>query len=340
MLTRGSSVFTPVFSSRLSPVFARYVDLKRALGRRFDLPSRTLQSLDRFLHDQSTKYPDLNAAAFQAWCHTHEHVASGVRRVRMLEVCSFCLYRRRTESQCFVPDASSFPAYHQRLKPYIFSEADVASLLGAASCLKRYPSSPLRPEVIRLAIALLFTTGMRRGELLGLTLGDYDRRESTLHIRETKFYKSRLLPINASIADEMDRCLRARAQRKLPVSSDTALMWNASWGGGAYSGTSLRNALRPLLQKCGIVTSKGKLPRIHDFRHSFAVNALLRWYRAGADVEAKLPLLATYLGHGSAVSTHYYLHFIEPLRTAASKRFADHYGELVSPLPRSTRRRG
>jgi len=149
-----------------------------------------------------------------------------------------------------------------------------------------------------------------------------------------------LLPINASIADEMDRCLRARAQRKLPVSSDTALMWNASWGGGAYSGTSLRNALRPLLQKSGIVTSKGKLPRIHDFRHSFAVNALLRWYRAGADVEAKLPLLATYLGHGSAVSTHYYLHFIEPLRTAASKRFADHYGELVSPLPRSTRRRG
>ena len=99
-------------------------------------------------------------------------------------------------------------------------------------------------------------------------------------------------------------------------------------------------ALQPLLQKCGIVTPKGKLPRIHDFRHSFAVNALLRWYRAGADVEAKLPLLATYLGHGSAVSTHYYLHFIEPLRTAASERFAEHYGELVSPLPQPARRRG
>ena len=97
--------------------------------------------------------------------------------------------------------------------------------------------------------------------------------------------------------------------------------------------------LRPLLQKCGILTPKGKLPRIHDFRHSFAVNALLRWYRAGADVEAKLPLLATYLGHGSAVSTHYYLHFIEPLRTAASERFANHYGELVSPLPQPARRR-
>ncbi len=138
----------------------------------------------------------------------------------------------------------------------------------------------------------------------------------------------------------MNRCLHARAQRKLAVSSDTALIWNASRGGRAYSGTSLQLSLRPLLQECGIVTSKGRLPRIHDLRHSFAVNALLRWYRAGADVEAKLPLLATYLGHGSAVSTHYYLHFIEPLRTAASERFADHYGELVSPLPKSARRRG
>ena len=137
-----------------------------------------------------------------------------------------------------------------------------------------------------------------------------------------------------------DRYLRTRNQRKLPFPPDTALIWNATRGGRAYSGTSLQRCLRPLLQKCGIVTAKGRLPRIHDFRHSFAVNALLRWYRAGADVEAKLPLLATYLGHGSAVSTHYYLHFIEPLRTAASERFAKHYGELVVSAAAAGRRRG
>ncbi len=236
----------------------------------------------------------------------------------MLEVRAFCLYRRRTEPLCFVPDLSSFPFYHQRLKPYIFSQADVAKLLCAAEGLERKSVSPLRPEAIRLAIILLFTTGIRRGELLGLTLGDYDRRESTLLIRETKFYKSRLLPINDGIADEIDRYLHTRAQYKLPVSSDVALIWNASRGGRAYSGTSLRRCLQPLLQKCGILTPKGKPPRIHDFRHSFAVNAL---------------------GHGSAVSTHYYLHFIEPLRTAASERFANHYGELVSPPPQPVRRR-
>jgi integrase len=333
---RKVSVFTPVFSSILAPVFRRYVDLKRALGRGFNAPSRTLQSLDRFLHEQ--RATDLDPASFRAWCRTHEHVASGVRRVRMLEVRAFCLYRRRTEPQCFVPDLSSFPSYHQRLKPYIFSESDILKLLRAASGLERKPVSPLRPEVIRLAVILLFTTGMRRGELLGLTLGDYDRRESTLLIRETKFYKSRLLPINCSIADEINHYLLVRAQHKLLVSSETALIWNAFGGGRAYSGTGLQCCLQPLLQKCGIRAPNGKLPRIQDFRHSFAVNALLRWYRAGADVEAKLPLLATYLGHGSAVSTHYYLHFIEPLRTAASERFANHYGELISALPQTERR--
>jgi integrase/recombinase XerD len=192
--------------------------------------------------------------------------------------------------------------------------------------------------VIRLAIILLFTTGIRRGELLGLTLGDYDPRESTLLIRETKFYKSLLLPINGGLVDEINHYLRVRAHHKLPVSLETAFIWNVFRGGRAYSGTCLRHCLRPLLQKCGIRAPNGKLPRIHDFRHSFAVNALVRWYRAGADMEAKLPMLATYLGHGSAVSSHYYLHFIEPLRIAASERFANHYGQLISPSPQAKRR--
>jgi integrase/recombinase XerD len=321
------------FSSRLAAAFARYVDLKQALGQRFYNPTRTLRSLDRFLHDRATEYANLNAPAFQAWCQTQEHLASGERRDRMRQVYHFCLYRRRTEPRCFVPDPVLFPKPHQRLQPYIFSEQEVAMLLGAASGLKRVSWSPLRPEAVRLAIVLLFTTGIRRGELLRLTLGDYDRQNATLLIRESKFHKSRLLPLNSDIAEEMDRYLHAQRKRKLPVSSDTALIGNAAKGGRAYSGTNLALCLRPLLQQCSIFTPKGRLPRIHDFRFSFAVNALLRWYREGADVGAKLPLLATYMGHVSAVSTHYYLHWVEPLRTAASERFARHYGELVVPVP-------
>ena len=125
------------FSSRLAAAFAQYVDLKQALGQRFYNPTRTLRSLDRFLFDQANEYPDLNAPAFQAWCQTLEHLASGERRDRMRQVYHFCLYRRRTEPRCFVPDAALFPKPHQRLQPYIFSAQEVAVLLRAASGLKR-----------------------------------------------------------------------------------------------------------------------------------------------------------------------------------------------------------
>ena len=324
---------TAMFSSRLAPPLKRYVDLKRALGQRFNPQTRTLQSLDQFLQAHATKFPDLNGAAFRDWCQTQEHVAAGVRRVRMQQVYNFCLYRRRTEPQCFVPDPTLFPKPHQRLQPYIFSEPEIAKLLRAASGLRRVPSSSLRPEVIRVAIVLLFTTGIRRGELLRMTLGDYNRRDAILLIRETKFYKTRLLPLNNDIAEEVERYLDIRAKRKLPVSSDTALIGNAVTSGRPYCGTNLGRCLEPLFRQCSIFTPKGRLPRIHDFRHSFAVNTLLRWYREGAEVAAKLPLLAAYMGHASVVSTHYYLHWIEPLQTTASERFARHYGELVVPVP-------
>lgn len=319
----------PIFSSGLATVLQRYVGMKRALGRQFDSATRTLQSLDRLLAKKG--YTDLNSTAFNDWCKAQEHLASGVRRVRMLEVHALCLYRRRTEPECFLPDPQAFPPYHQRLRPHIFTESEIARLLNAASGMKSNPSTPLRPELTRLAIVLLFTTGIRRGELLNLTEGDYNRHEATLHIRRTKFYKSRLLPIHEGIVSEIEQYFAARAKLKLLSSATTPLMWNARQGGRAYTGTGIFYCIKPLLHQCGIKAASGLSPRIHDFRHSFAVNALLRWYRAGADVDAKLPLLATYLGHGSALSTHHYLHFIEPMRAAASERFAKLYGSLIVP---------
>lgn len=319
----------PLFSSRLAPVLERYVEMKRALGRKFESATHVLQSLDRLLSKGG--FSDLNGSAFDLWCREQQHLASGVRRVRMLEVHAFCLYRRRTEPESFLPDSHTFPPYHQRIRPHIFTESAIARLLNAASLLDRRPSTPLRPELTRLAIVLLFTTGIRRGELLNLVEGDYNRQEATLHIRATKFYKARLLPVHEGIAQEIESYLSARARLKLPSSPNTPLMWNATHGGRAYTGTGISYCIKPLLVQCGIKNARGLSPRIHDFRHSFAVNALLRWYRAGADVDAKLPLLATYMGHGSAISTHHYLHFIEPMRAAASERFGKLYGSLIVP---------
>jgi len=250
------------FSSNLATALQRYVGMKRALGRQFDSATQVLGSLDSLL--AKDRYPDLDATAFNAWCKTQAHLASGVRRVRMLEVHAFCLYRRRTEPDCFVPDPQTFPAYHQRIRPYIFTESEIIRLLNAASRLNSNPSTPLRPELTRLAIVLLFTTGIRRGELLNLTERDYDRQDATLHIRATKFYKSRLLPIHEGIANEIGTYLSVRTKLKLPSSPTMPLIWNAIRGGRAYTGTGLSYCIKPLLQQCGIKTANGLTPRIHD----------------------------------------------------------------------------
>lgn len=321
----------PLFSSALAAVFRRYVDLKRALGREFSVQRRVLHSLDRFLSDPTNNSRDLTPRAFQQWCDIQGDLTSGVRRFRMQTIYNFCLYRRRTEPHCFVPVPSLFPLPHQKIKPYIVSESDAAELLAACSCLRRISTSPLRAEVIHLAVALLYTTGMRRGELLRLTMNDYDSKEGTLLIREAKFHKSRVLPIHQDMINEIDRYLRLRRKHHLSMSPETPLIWNGRGGGRQYSATGLRGNLKILLNKCNIRTAQGRLPRIHDFRFSFAANALIRWYQAGVDVGAKLPFLATYLGHVSIASTYYYLQFVEPLRTLASKRFADHYEKLVAP---------
>jgi integrase len=246
---------------------------------------------------------------------------------------NFCLYRRRDLPAAFVPDERLFPPEHQVVRPHLFTEAEVLRLLDRVNGLPPAPTSPLRRENLHLAIVILYTTGLRLGELVRLLLRDYDPHERTLLIRDSKFHKSRLVPISSDAAREIDQYLVVRQTRQLTISPDSALLWHRTRRGTAYTGTGLSHAIRPLLRAARIRTETGRAPRLHDFRHTFAVQALLRWYRAGADVNAKLPLLATYMGHASIVSTEYYLKFVEPLATFASERFFSHCGGLVTAPP-------
>ena len=314
-------------SSVLSGTIRSYLTLKRALGRQYAAEEWVLGHLDRFL---AVRRVDLTAETFAAWCLTLQHLASVTRRGRMRVVRNLCLYRRRGEPGCFIPDERLFPRAHQAIRPHIFTDSQIVELLAAARTLARTSNSPLCPENMRLAIVVLSTTGLRRGELTRLTVGDYDPSQRTLAIRESKFHKSRLVPLSADAAREVEHLIEIRDRRRLPAGADSPLLWHRSPGAGGYSGGGLGCAVRALFRRAGIRTGTGHLPRTHDFRHGFAVNALLRWYRAGLDVQAKLPFLAAYMGHVSIVSTAYYLQFVEPLAAAASARFADHCGDLVT----------
>ena len=308
-----------VFASVVGPLIRRYLELKRALGRRADDLQYVLTQLDRFL--ASRKAQDLNRETFAAWCSCFEHLAANTRRQRMRIVYHLCLFRRREAPGCFVPDPSQFPPLQPWPLPHIFSEDEITRLLLATDALKPHAPSPLHHPVARLAITLLYTTGLRRGELARLMLGDYDATAHVLLIRETKFHKSRLVPLSGDAVVEIDRYLEQRLNPGFPRGADAPLLLHHHGGLAGYTGAGLGELVRKLIRTANIRTAAGRAPRVHDLRFTFAVHAVLRWYRAGVDVQARLPALSTYMGHSSLVSTQHYLVFFDAIAQAASERF-------------------
>ncbi len=317
------------FQSAIATEFVNYISLKQALGRHFKAQEIILLNLDRFLCNHAKSFSDLTADAFNRWCQTMKSLSSNTRLSQMRTVRNFCLYRKRTDPDCFVPNPTQFPKATPRVQPYVFSDTEIVDLIAHCSSISSSVRSPLRSSATRLAIILLYTTGLRRGELLRLTRSDYDSPERTLTIRTSKFYKSRILPLPEDVATEVEDYLKAQHSVRLRLPADSPLIYSAYCGGRPYSSTQLRKNLHILFNLAGIEKPNGKRPRILDFRVSFAVNALLRWYRNGVDVQSKLPFLAAYMGHVSIVSTYHYLRFITPLATLASSIFAASYGDLV-----------
>jgi integrase len=203
-------------------------------------------------------------------------------------------------------------------------------MLAIADMLAATASSPLRPAVMRLAVVVLYTAGLRRGELLRLTLADVDPQHGVLRIRESKFHKSRVVPLSRDASRELRVYLRKRRRPPLSCAADSPLLCHVKGGLRGYTGVGLRDGIHALFRSAGVRGADGRTPRVHDFRHNFALGSLLRWYRQGADVQSNLPKLAMYMGHVSIVSTAYYLRWIPELAEAASFRLETHYGHLIT----------
>jgi integrase/recombinase XerD len=310
-------------TSSIGPQIVRYIAFKRALGRKAICIAYILRGLDHFL--TSGNGGDLTRETFAAWAKSLELLHAATRSQWLRVVYHFCLFRQREDPQSFVPDPAQFPSPGPRHLPYIFSENEIARLLAAAESLHPHKASPLHREVARIGIILLYTTGLRRGELARLTLGDYDKAERVLFVRRSKFEKSRLVPLSADAADELDRYLVIRKELGAPNDRETLLLvHNHGARFRGYTGVALGHLLAKVIRRTGIRSAQGRYPRVHDLRFTFAAHALLRWYRAGIDVQARLPALATYLGHVSIVSTQYYLTFLKATAEAASEQFHIH----------------
>lgn len=222
----------------------------------------------------------------------------------------------------------SLPQKPQAFQPYIYTNQDIERLIDAADARHRY-GWLLEPHTIRTLLLLLYGTGLRIGEALHLTLDDFDTDTGVLTIRETKFFKSRLVPVG----DDLRNVLRGYIERQWPHpsrSAQTPLL--ATIKGTPILRQTAELVFKRLREQAAVSRSSDASfqPRLHDFRHTFAVVRLVTWYREGKNVQRLLPHLSIYLGHGRLRDTQRYLSMTTELLQQASLCF-ERYARQEAP---------
>lgn len=216
-----------------------------------------------------------------------------------------------------IPLPLNTPRCRQTFQPYVYSESEFARLVDA---INRLPATRVEPRSLRTLLLLLYGTGLRLSEALHLSLADVDLQQNLLTIRDTKFYKTRWVPVGPDLA----QILRDYVSSIHAVRSDrSAAPLLIGRDGGPVTQHVVRRSFARLKSMAGIRRDDAARyqPRLHDLRATFAVNRLTAWYRQGADVQKLLPLLSTYLGHASIAATQVYLPMTPELLIEASCRF-------------------
>ena len=316
----------PKFHSCLAGPLQRFVELRRAAGFDYHSPAQLLGYFDRFLEQQGVKEPRVTREIANAYQQSLGHLRRRTQDNRSGVVRQFCEYLSRTDPRCYVPERRRRIRPQDARRPYIFSVLEVPRLLAAAGQLR--PLNSLWPHTYRTLLGLLYSTGIRIGEAFALNLEDFHPEEPSLYVAKGKFRKARWVPLSASVSGALHHYLKTRRPMR-PCEPDSPLLLNHR--GRRLCHSTVNIAFRRLLRQCGIRHHRDTGPHIHDMRHTFAVHRLLAWYRDGQDVNARLPWLATYLGHVNIQSTQVYLRATAELLEQVDQRFHHHYLEHVQP---------
>jgi len=314
---------SPRFTSFLGPLMREHLALKRAMGHRYNWHERGMLRLDRFLQQR----PDLAQQPIKNVIYEWMRAKSSAEHVLQCQKIGRVLSKALARID---PNIKEVPwdrriqqeAYRHQRKPYILSESEVCRLFQAALNLPS-PRSPLRPLSAYTMLVLAYCSGLRLGEIVRLNIGDFDPPSRTIEIRETKFFKTRRLPLSTSATEALISYLRVRKESGAPTEPSAGLFWH--WhnrGPGRYSYVMIEHLLIKVFRNAGLKPKTGRTgPRIHDLRHAFVVHRMLAWYRQGINPQAHLPYLATYLGHRDIHSTLVYITVTQELLQRAGERF-------------------
>ena len=295
----------------LADAIAQYVDLKQSMGMRFRNERQVLRAFHRQVGD--VPLADVSPDAVATFLSGRGPVtATWLKKHRVLR--AFFRHWIARDRITVTPVPSIVPRVNSTFAPHIYNDNELRRLLAAIDANQARLGCQIAAATYRALLLLVYGAGLRIGEAVNLTRGDVDLEAGVLRIRETKFYKARALPLGPTLLDLLTTHA-ARAPRG-PAREPDAPFFTTTRG-TAINTAMARLNFGHLRARAGV----DRRARLHDLRHSFAVNRLLAWYREGADVQRLLPHLSTYLGHRRMVSTQRYLTMIPELLEQANHRF-------------------
>lgn len=303
-------------------VVAAYLAARRALGVRLDREGRYLH---QFVRETSNVPLSAISPAAAARFLRGRGTPTWSWKVKRSSLAGLYRYAIARGLVAVSPLPAHPPKLASQQTPYVYSTAELHRLLGATAVLDR-TASGLRALTYRTLLSLLYGSGLRVSEALALCVGDVDLTEQLITVRDTKFYKTRLVPIGPRLTQELAAYLDRRRSLALPEGERSAFLSSRTGHGLSYQ--RVITAFQRIRSAAGIGCPPGepRPPRLHDLRHTAAVHRVLAWYRAGKDVQRLLPRLATYLGHVDLRSTQRYLQMTPELLHEASRRFAQYAG--------------
>jgi integrase len=304
--------------SALRETLAHYIEVRRALGSTLVEPASTLAQFVAFLEREGATH--ITTALALRWAMAPQGVQRATWARRLSMVRRFATWLQAQDPQTEVPPYRALPGRRRRRRPHIFTDDEVRRLMAEAG--RARTRTGLRPLTYTTLIGLLAATGLRPGEALALDIADVDLDAGRLLIRESKFGKSRVVPVDSSTRDALRQyvaqrttlCPRPQSPALLLSEHGRRLRGNATRR--MFAVVSCAIGLRPPLQR----RRWGRGPRLQDLRHTFATRRLVEWYQAGIDVARVLPTLATYLGHIGIGLTYWYIEAVPELLAHAKTR--------------------
>ena len=312
--------------SELREAIEEYLALRRSLGFELLKVEDTLQSFVAFAESENASHLTIDLALRWVKLSTAKEAATLADRFHIIR--RFAIWRSGTDVRTEIPPKDLMPYRYHRKPPYIYSDQEIERLVQAARGL---PSrTGLRALTCATLFGLLAVTGMRISEVVALDRQDVDLEEGVLSIRQSKFRKSRLVPVHVSTRDVLADYAKER-DRIFPRPKSVAFF--VSERGTRVTQWAARDNFAIVSREIGIRSRTpgrrvGRGPRLHDMRHRFAARTLLDWYRAGIDVEREMHKLSTYLGHVHVNETYWYLEAVPELLELATQRLMEENKEV------------